>query len=189
VTSLSSRTYLLRKQIAGVNRHFFLRIASTSESSKDSTQKMGQKQIKKVINFDLFFGMTKTKKITCPPPLGGVLRTACACDYRRHLTSWLDKLTWQAVTCQVIWLGPKASVTSQLDKRNVSSVLYYILYNRQHGSACVLARCGVRSSGISSPCGLPVSCCLATSVVRFDGLPLLAGAVWTMYGNLLLTAN
>ena len=40
-------------------------------------------------------------------------------------------------------------------------VLCYISYKRQHGSVCVLARCGVQS-----PCGLPVSCCLATSVVR-----------------------
>jgi len=38
---------------------------------------------------------------------------------------------------------------------------------RQHGSACVLARCGVQSSSeCVSPCGLPVSGCLATSVVR-----------------------
>ena len=29
-----------------------------------------------------------------------------------------------------------------------SMFLYYISYKRQHGSACVLARCGVQSSGI-----------------------------------------
>jgi len=47
-----------------------------------------------------------------------------------------------------------------------SMFLHYLSYKRQHGSACVLARCGVQSSWILSPCGLPVSCCLATSVVR-----------------------
>jgi len=59
---------------------------------------------------------------TCP--LGGVLGTACGCDFRGvtfqvDLTSWLDKLSL------VKWFeeGPEARLTSQLDKRNLSSWL------------------------------------------------------------------
>jgi len=47
-----------------------------------------------------------------------------------------------------------------------SMLLCYTSYKKQHGSSCVLARCGVQSSGILSTCGLPVSCRLATSVVQ-----------------------
>ena len=59
-----------------------------------------------------------------PVPLrgGSPLGTACGCDFRGvtfrvDLTSWLDKLSL------VKWFeeGPEARVTSQLDKRNLSS--------------------------------------------------------------------
>ena len=51
-----------------------------------------------------------------------------------------------------------------------SLVLYYISFKVQHDPACVLTMCGVQSSGFlvffpPSPCDLPVSYCLATSVV------------------------
>ena len=54
--------------------------------------------------------------------------------------------------------------------------VYYISFKIQHDPACVLTMCGFESSGLSfyfllfyfppSPCDLPVSCYLATSVVR-----------------------
>jgi len=49
--------------------------------------------------------------------------------------------------------------------------LYDVSYKRQHGSACVLARSRsrVQSSEQLSPCGLAVSCCLATLVVQSRG--------------------
>jgi len=61
-----------------------------------------------------------------PPqyPSGGVLATACRCDFRGvtfqvDLTSWLDQLSL------VKWFeeGPEARVTSQLDNSNFSSWL------------------------------------------------------------------
>jgi len=71
----------------------------------------------------LFLAMT----VTWPPPQypsGGVLGTPCGCDFRGvtsqvDLTSWFDKLSL------VKWFeeGPEARVTSQLDKRNLSSWL------------------------------------------------------------------
>jgi len=57
-------------------------------------------------------------------PLGGVLQTACACDFggvtfQVDLTSWLDKLSL------VNWFEERleARVTSQLDKRKLSTWL------------------------------------------------------------------
>jgi len=54
--------------------------------------------------------------------------------------------------------------------------LYYISYKRQHGSACVSPGAGFNPPEFLLPCGLPVSCCLATSVVRSlsTGCPLRA---------------
>jgi len=55
-----------------------------------------------------------------------------------------------------------------------SMFLYFISYKRQHDPACVLARCGVQSSGILvalwSTC--VVLFCYVSSPVAFDWLPL-----------------
>ena len=52
--------------------------------------------------------------------------------------------------------------------------LYYISYKRQHGSACVLARCGIQSSRIFA--ALWPTCVVlsryVSSPVAFDWLPL-----------------
>jgi len=52
--------------------------------------------------------------------------------------------------------------------------LFYISYKRQHGSACVLARCGVQSSGI-------LVAVWPTCVVlsRYVSIPVSAGPVWS----------
>ena len=57
-----------------------------------------------------------------------------------------------------------------------SMFLYYVSYKRQHGSACVSPGAGFNPPEFLLPCGLPVSCCLATSVVRSlsTGCPLRA---------------
>jgi len=56
-----------------------------------------------------------------------------------------------------------------------SMCLHHISYKRQQGSACVLARCGVQSSGILAPCGLP-QCVLLS---RYVSSPVAAGPAWS----------
>jgi len=107
---------------------------------------------KNIIHFHRnFLGKTITKwsiltffwpwsPLTWPPfqyPSGGVLGTACWCNFggvtiEVDLTSWLDKLSL------VKWFeqGPEAGVTSQLDKRNLSTwlVKFHLCSNASVGT-------------------------------------------------------
>jgi len=60
---------------------------------------------KKVIDFDLFFGHDRDLTPPPVPLLGGSWDRLRMWFLEGHLASWLDQLTWHAVTRQVIWRG------------------------------------------------------------------------------------